>query len=96
MCYLQRDKHVCINTYRFHPYLVCGLACVPVSTRPHGNRFRLIDNLDPGHVDNIPDISRLSTNEKALAGGLAAESGRILNDAVMHLFLNSLTVWMIF
>ena len=23
-----------INTYRFHPYLVCGLARVPVAIRP--------------------------------------------------------------
>ena len=44
-----------------------------------GNRFRLIDNLDSGPVDNIPDIPRLSTNEKAGVGGVAAESGRMLN-----------------
>ena len=42
-----------------------------------GDRFRLIDNLDSGRVDNIPDIPWLSTNEKAGAGGVAAESGRI-------------------
>ena len=41
------------------------------------NRFRLIDNLDSGLVDNISDILRFSANEKAGAGGLAAESGRI-------------------
>ena len=42
-----------------------------------GNRFRLTDNLDSGRVDNIPDIPRLSTNEKAVVGGMAAKSGRI-------------------
>ena len=75
-----------INTYRFHPYLVCGLARVPVSTRPRGNRFRLIDNLDHGRVDNIPDIPRLLTNEKAGAGGVAAESGRINYNPSPRLF----------
>ena len=65
------------------------MTLVPVSTRPRGNRFRLISNLDPGRVDNILDIPRLSTNEKAGAAGVAAESGRILN---IHLPRMSL-VW---
>ena len=43
-----------------------------------GNRFRLIDNLDSRRMDNIPDIPRLSTNEKAGVGCVAAESGRIV------------------
>ena len=48
-----------------------------------GNRFRLTDNLDSGHVDNIPDIPRLSTNEKAGVGGVAAESGRIFYSVLL-------------
>ena len=35
------------------------------------------DNLDSGRVWNTPDSPRLSANEKARAGGVAAESGRI-------------------
>ena len=53
-------------------------------TRPHSycyqsmrQQIRLIDNLDSGHVDNVSDIPRLSTNEKAGVGGVAAESGRM-------------------
>ena len=67
-----------INTYRFRPYLVCGLTRVPVSSRPTRQQIRLIDNLDSGRVDYIPDIPRLSTNEKAGVGGVAAESGRFI------------------
>ena len=64
-----------LNTYCFHPYvdspefLLLQDQC--------SNRFRLIDNLDSARVDNIPDIPRLSTNEKVGAGGVAAESGRM-------------------
>ena len=54
-----------INTNHMHPYLVCGLARVPISTRATRQQIRLIDNLDSGHVDNISDIPRLSTYEKA-------------------------------
>ena len=61
-----------INTYRFHPYLVCGLARVPVSTRPMLQHIRLINILDYVSVDNIPDIPRLSTNQKAGAGSVVA------------------------
>ena len=70
-----------MTQYRLHPCLVCGLAHVPVSSRPRGNRFRLIDNLDPRRVDNIPDVPWLSTNVKAGAGGVAAKSGRIQHSA---------------
>ena len=37
------------------------------------------DNLDSGRVWNAPDSPRLSANEKARAGGVVAESGRIMN-----------------
>ena len=67
-----------INTNHIPPYLVCGLACVSIATRATRQQMRLIDNLDPGHVDNVSDIPRLSTNEKSGLGGVAAESGRML------------------
>ena len=41
------------------------------------------DNLDSGHVDNIPDIPRLSTNEKAGLRGVAAESGRMQDTQIL-------------
>ena len=82
--YQTKSSVLYINTYRYHPYLVYGLARVPVSTRPRGNRFRLIDNLDPGRMDNIPDMPRLSTNEKAGVGGVATESGKMPQ---WHVFL---------
>ena len=72
-----RMPYHAISIYCFHPYLVCGLARVPVSTRPTRQQIRLIDNLDSGRVDNIPDIPQLSTNEKAGVGRLAAASGRM-------------------
>ena len=68
-----------INTNHIHPYLVCGLAHVPVSTTATRQQIRLIDNLDSGHVDNTSDIPRLSTNEKAGVRGVVAENGRIIN-----------------
>ena len=40
-------------------------------------QIRPIDNLDSRHVDNILDIPRLSTNEKAGVRGVVAENGRI-------------------
>ena len=55
---------LCINTCRFHPYLVCGLARVSVCTRPMRQHIRLIDILDYGRLDNIPGIPRLSTKQK--------------------------------
>ena len=39
--------------------------------------IRLIGNLDSGCVDIVSDIPRLSANEKAGVGGVAAESGRM-------------------
>ena len=66
-----------INTYHIHPYLVCGLAGVPVYTRATWQQIILIDNLDSGHMDHISDIPRLSTNEKAGVRGVVAENGRL-------------------
>ena len=54
------------------------LARVLIATRATQQHIRLIDNLDPGHVDNISDIPRLSTDEKAGVRGVVAENGRIL------------------
>ena len=68
---------LCIITNHIPPYLVCGLDHVPIATRATWQQIRLIDNLDSGHVDIVSDIPRLSTNEKAGVGGVAAESGRI-------------------
>ena len=73
-----------INTYRFPPYLICGLARVPVSTRATRQQIRLIDNLDSGRVDNIPDIPWLSTNEKAGVGGVAAESDKMCHSDLSY------------
>ena len=56
---------------------IYGLARVPIATRETRQHSRLIDNLNSGHVDNVSDIPRLSTNEKAGVGGLAVESGRV-------------------
>ena len=52
---------------------------VPISTRATRQQIRLIDNLDSGQVDNISDIPRLSTNEKAGVRGVVAENGRIVD-----------------
>ena len=72
-----------INTYHIHPYLVCGLARVPVSTRAMWQQIRLIDNIDSGSVGNISDIPRLSTNEKARVRGVVAENGRmVIHDTI--------------
>ena len=60
------------------PCLVCGLARVPIATWAKGSSFRLIGNLDSGRVDKVSDIPRLSTSEKAGAGGVVAESGRMV------------------
>ena len=67
---------LCINTNHIPPYLLCGLARVPIATTAR-QQIRLIDNLDSGHMDNASDIPRLSTNEKAGAEGVVAESGRM-------------------
>ena len=42
-----------INTNHMPPNLVCGLACIPISTRAMRQQIRLIDNLDSGHMDNV-------------------------------------------
>ena len=66
-----------INTNPIHPYLACGLARVPISTRATRQQIRLIDNLDSGHMDNISDMPRLSTNVKAGVRSVVAENGRM-------------------
>ena len=62
-----------INTNHIHPYLICRLARVPMSTRATQQQIRLNDNLDSGHMDSISDIPRLSTNEKAGVRGVVPE-----------------------
>ena len=54
-------------------------------------QIRLIDTLASGHVDNVSDIPRLSTNEKAGVGGVAAESGR-MKDIELYAVLRS-SLW---
>ena len=70
---------LCINANHIPPYLACGLTSVPIATRATRQQIRLIDNLDSGYVDNVSDIPRLSTNEKARVRGVVAESGRMPN-----------------
>ena len=72
-----RTSVIHINTNHIHPYLVCGLARVPISTRATQQQIRLIENLDSGHVDNMLDIPWLSTNEKAGARAVVAEKSRM-------------------
>ena len=57
--------------------MVGGLAQVPIAAGATGQQIRLIDNLDSGRVDNVSDIPRVSTNEKAGVGGVAGKSGKM-------------------